>query len=141
MVLREAGRFAQLARSNLDTPIKGALASIHLDRLAATPYDGEPRWLAEGAYHLNRPAIEAEQRRQTAAEAAGYRAGKRWTPTGPTWNLTVVRMTENIATRVRDVVEWVYRELAHLCERFDRTHSPQPRRTRTEVWPSLGARV
>ena len=80
--------FAQLARANLDTPIKGALASIHLDRLAATPDAGEQRRLAKGEYHLNRPAIESEHRRQTAVEAAGYRAGKIWTPTGPTWNLT-----------------------------------------------------
>ena len=91
--------FAQLARVNLDTPVKGALASIHLDRLAATPDAREQRRLAKGEYHLNRPAIESEQRRQTAAAAAGYRAGKIWTPTGPTWNVTVVKMTEAIVPR------------------------------------------
>ena len=91
--------FAQLARANLDTAIKGALASIHLDHMAARPYAGEQRRLAKGEYHLNRPAIESEQRRQTAAAAAWYRAGKIWTPTGPTWNLTVVKMTEAIVPR------------------------------------------
>ena len=39
------------------------------------------------------------ERRQTAAATAGYRAGKIWTPTGPTWNLTVVKMTEAIVPR------------------------------------------
>ena len=36
---------------------------------------------------------------QTAAAAAGYRAGKIWTPTGPTWNVTVVKMSEAIVPR------------------------------------------
>lgn len=54
---------AQLARSDLDTSIKGALASIHLDRLAATPYDGEQRRMARirGSHHLYRKQGVAEK--------------------------------------------------------------------------------
>ena len=121
--------FAQVAKTfDPWEPAKGALAAVHLDRLAAK--DAEQRSKAEHAYYLTPAAVEAERRRQAAVNAAEYRAGARQTPHVPSWGEVANSLLRPIIERTAQLVDRFYRTLTHhfdadaVRRRYDPVYRP-----------------
>lgn len=109
--------------------MKPAIAAMHLDHLATN--NGEQRQQAEDAHYVNPQAVDAEQRRQGAANAAAYRAGTRHTPHVPSWKEAAFTLLGTVVERALEVVKRAYRELPHLSassneanRRHDWGHDP-----------------
>ena len=121
--------FAQVAKTfDPWEPAKGALAAVHLDRLAVK--DAEQRSKAEHAYYLTPAAVEVERRRQAAVNAAEYRAGARQTPHVPSWGEAANSLLRPIIKRTAQLVDRFYRTLTHhfdadaVRRRYDPVYRP-----------------